>query len=109
MDEDDEVAGRTAALPRRALALEPDALPVFDTRGDAGPQRAHRCRLTASGAGRTRIVDEQAATTALPTGLREGEAAGVAARHAGAGARRADAGRGAGLGTAAFAAGAGTL
>ncbi len=34
-DGDDEVARRSALLPRPALAAQPDLLPVLDARGDA--------------------------------------------------------------------------
>src|SRR2546429_6999788 len=66
-----QVARRSAALTRCALAPEPDPLPVRHARGDAGLARpaAHRAATTRTR--RAGVVDDQAPAAALLAPLRE--------------------------------------
>src|SRR5581483_7625383 len=91
MHPDEQVAGRTAALARRALALELDALAVRDPGGDPrlDDARAHRPPAArAIGAG---VVHDEPAAVALVARLGDPERALALALQAGALARRADA------------------
>src|ERR1700710_2212728 len=89
MHGDEQVAGQTTALPRCTLAVEPDALAVLDTRGDAHVDRVAAHRAATAVAVGARIVDEHAAPAAPAARLGKGEAALVAGGLAGAEADRA--------------------
>src|SRR6185503_14215043 len=78
--DDEQVAGGATALPRRALALEPDALALLDPRGDAHVDRPTAHRPPAAVAVRAGVVDHHAASAALPARLGEREATLVAGR-----------------------------
>src|SRR5499427_7461256 len=79
-----QVARRSAALTRCALAPEPDPLPVCHARGDAGLDRPAAHRAAAARTRRAGVVDDQAAAAALLARLGEREATQVPAGLAGA-------------------------
>src|SRR2546430_4748221 len=84
-EENVEIAGRTAAHARFALAGEADAGAVLDARRDAHRQRALARHAPRAGAGRTRILDHLAATMAGVAGALEPEESPGHAQHGPAG------------------------
>jgi hypothetical protein len=68
-DRDEEVAGRSTALPRSALAAEPDPLAVLDPGRHLRLDGAHRPPLPAAVAGRAGLVVDQLPTAARRAGL----------------------------------------
>src|SRR5664279_2882403 len=101
VDDDVQVAGRRAALARRSLARDPDALAVVHPGRDPNGDRALGGRLSAALAGGAGVVDQQPAAAALPAWLGEAEATLVAANHPRTCAVRADPRHGARPGTGA--------
>src|SRR5262249_3622569 len=99
--EDVEIARRSAAHPRLALAGKPDAGSILDARRDVDRERALARDPSRAGAGRARIFDHLAATLARRAGAFEREEALCVADPALAAARRTRARPCAGLGTSA--------
>src|SRR5674536_360731 len=101
VDDDVHVAGRRAALARRSLGRDPDALAVVHPGRDPNGDGALGGRLSAALAGGAGVVDQQPAAAALPAWLGEAEATLVAANHPRTCAVRADPRHGARPGTGA--------
>src|SRR5581483_8790712 len=102
MNGDVQVARRAAALPGRALGLEPDALPVRDPGRDAHLHRPGGGGPAAAVADLAGVVHDQAPALAVAARLGEREGAALAVADVpGADAGRADPGRRPGLGAGA--------
>src|SRR6185437_9948236 len=98
-----QVAGRTTALARHALAGQPDPLPVGHAGGDLHGDRPGLRRHAGAPAVRARVVDDRPGPAALPARLAERERTLVAGDQAGAQAGRALPRRGARAGAVATA------